>query len=41
MRDPIEVAKNMIVRTQLAATSGPNSTDMHSRPGKSTINQYK
>lgn len=31
----------MIVRTIAAATSGNGSTDMHSRPGKSTINLYK
>ena len=31
----------MIVRTRLAATSAADSTDMHSRPGKSTINLYK
>ena len=38
--DP-EVAKNMFVRTHLASTSGNDSTDMHSRPGKATINMYK
>ena len=33
--------KKMFVRTHLAAGSGGASTDMHSRPGKSTINIYK
>ena len=33
--------KNMIVRTNLAAESANGSTDMHSRPGKSTITSHK
>lgn len=37
-RSPEEIEKNMFVRTNLAAASGNSSTDMHSRPGKSTIN---
>ena len=31
----------MIVRTNLAAESANGSTDMHSRPGKSTITNHK
>jgi len=38
---PNQEGKKMIVRTITAATSGNGSTDMHSRPGKSTINLYK
>ena len=38
---PNQQGKKMIVRTIAAATSGNGSTDMHSRPGKSTINLYK
>jgi len=33
--------KNMIVRTKLAAESANGSTDMHSRPGKTTITSHK
>jgi hypothetical protein len=39
-RSEVEKAKNMFVRTHLAASSGNQSTDMHSRPGKSTINTF-
>jgi hypothetical protein len=33
--------KNMMVRTHLAVDSANGSTDMHSRPGKSTIANHK
>jgi len=38
---PEKRVKNMIVRTKLAGQSGNESTDMHSKTGKSTINMYK